>query len=167
MIGLRVLVVGLLVWAGGAAAQDAKGRLLRFHNHLSNAEKHFIQTSPLFHEYRRDWIAGLKYNKVFWVEADLNDDGQPERLILLRLSEWCGNSSGCWLRIFTQQGKKGWRELADISAEPEALSLLPETDGGWHRLDYGQEPYYWNGCEYSTASDAEADQRDGYPPCRP
>lgn len=166
MIDLRVFAAGLLLWAGNAVAQDAGGRLLPFHSHLSGEERRFIQTSPLLHGERDAWLAALKRDKVFWADVDLNDDGQPERLLLLQTSQWCG-SDGCLLRILTQQGRSGWRQLADISAEPGAISLLPEADGGWHRLGYGRQPFFWNGCEYLTADDAQADRRDGLDPCRP
>lgn len=165
VIDLRVLAAGFLLCTGNAVAQDPAGRVLPFHNQLSSEEKRFIQTSVLFHDERQEWLAALKFGKVFWADADLNDDGQPERLLLLQTAQWCGGD-GCLLRILTRKGKKGWRQLAEISAEPGSVSLLPEADGGWHRLGYGRQPFFWNGCEYLTADDAQADRRDGVNPCR-
>lgn len=164
MRALSVLIASALLWPAFVSAEEPAGRLVVFHNTLSAQEREFVRTSPLFKDERADWLNAVKRGEVHWAEADLNDDGRPERLIILQNAGWCG-SAGCVMRILSLKAGR-WRLLAEADGEPGYVRVLPQTDGGWHRLGYGHEPYYWNGCEYLTREMAEQDRRDGLDPCR-
>lgn len=158
------LVASALLWPSFAMAEEPSGRPVTFHNTLSTQERKFLQTSSLFNDERADWLNAVKRGEVHWAEADLNGDGRPERLIILQNVGWCG-SAGCLMRILRQKAGK-WRLLSDSDGEAGYIQVLPQTDGGWHRIGYGREAYYWNGCEYINREMAEQDRRDGLDPCR-
>ncbi|KIL96849.1 hypothetical protein CCC_01715 [Paramagnetospirillum magnetotacticum MS-1] len=58
-----------------------------------------------------------------------------------------------------------WRLLANASGEAGYVRVLPDTDGGWHRIGYGRwGDLRWNGCEYVSDEDTQTAYREV---CRP
>ncbi len=65
--------------------------------------------------------------------VELNGDGQPDAIVLLQGTEWCG-SGGCTMLVFrgTANGGFGFVSRSTITYEP--IRLLPERTKGWNTL---------------------------------
>jgi hypothetical protein len=144
-------------------ADASGGEPVLFRSKLTAAERRLVRTAPAFAGLRRDWIAGMMRGRLSWGAADLDGDGRAEIIAVLEGALWCG-SAGCLTRVATFRAG-GLRPVADIDAEPGALFVLPESDGGWRRLSYGRWIFVWTGCGYATGEDIDEARKDGEMPC--
>jgi hypothetical protein len=90
------------------------------------------ETPPGLAEAVRAYTQQITPMSFEYALVDLNDDGTPDALVLLRDSQWCG-TGGCTLLIL--RGKAGAFTLvstATIINEP--IKVAREREHGWHTL---------------------------------
>jgi hypothetical protein len=90
------------------------------------------ETPPGLSEAVRAYAQQITVPSFEYALVDLNDDGTPDALVLLKDPNWCG-SGGCTLLIL--RGKGGAFTLvstATIINEP--IKVAREREHGWHTL---------------------------------
>jgi hypothetical protein len=78
-------------------------------------------------------------------EADLDDDGMPERFLTIDNPLFCG-ATGCTTYVLQKSGRN-WRVLLQNNVRAE-IRVLGETDGGYHRLCMARLVEAWDGTQY-------------------
>ncbi len=132
----EIAMLNLAIALDGALF-ERPGSIVQFRNQLTAGERSFVRTSPFPQWRSRLASEALLRRNIFWADVDLNDDGVPERLIMIEHTETCG-SKGCSLTIFRLNGGR-WVRFADITGRRQVLSILPESDFGWRRIDNGPD----------------------------
>jgi len=64
--------------------------------------------------------------------TDLNGDGIPEAIVLLRSGGWCG-SGGCTALVLTPS-KSSWRIVTKLTITRPPIRVLKDTTNGWHDI---------------------------------
>ena len=64
--------------------------------------------------------------------ADLNGDGIPEAIVLLRSGAWCG-SGGCTTLILTRN-KSSWKIVAKLTITRPPIRVLKDATNGWRNI---------------------------------
>lgn len=136
-------------WHGGSAL--AKGPHLpevriELTGRLTSSQRAFVLRLPELERDRRDMVRSLLRQRIYWGEFDLDDDGIPERIIMIGYSTMFGDGNDCGksrcstliLTLKTQ----GWKSASHIRASRNTLRVLPETDRGWRRLYDGPDRFY-------------------------
>jgi hypothetical protein len=90
-------------------------------------------------------------------EADLNDDGLPERFLIIDNPLFC-SASGCTTYVLQKYGRN-WRILLQNNVRAE-IRVLDETDSGYHRLCMARRVESWDGTQYQPIP-------SGLPPATP
>jgi len=92
---------------------------------------------------------------VWGARARLDGDGPGEVLFEIRSYSWCGRA-GCPLRIF-KRDRDGWKDIGGDSSEALSITILDQTDQGFHRIGAGYLPecredriFRWDGKGYSV-----------------
>lgn len=147
-----VLYVMLLVPAGGMADGNwlGHGKAIFFRNVSTQQEKEFAQeqisahfrdeSGPLFESSISGWNIKL-------AEADLDDDGAPEKLVMIDESCWCG-SAGCQGLLLNKERQR-WSLITRPTISAEKTILLAEKKFGYHKLYTGSSVYtFKNGSVY-------------------
>ena len=90
------------------------------------------ETPPGLAEAVRAYAQQITAPSFEYALVDLNDDGTPEALVLLRDRDWCG-SGGCTLLVL--RGKAAAFTLVSTSTIiNEPIKIAREREHGWHSL---------------------------------
>lgn len=118
------------------------GKTISFRNVSTQQEKQFAEeqiithfrdeSGPLFEGSISEW-------KLTLAEADLNDDGIPEKLVMINESYWCG-SAGCQGLLLRKEGLQ-WSLITRPTISEERTVLLSEKMFGYHKLYTGGAVY--------------------------
>ena len=107
-------------------------------------------------------------------EADLDDDGVPERFLTIDNPLFCG-ATGCTTYVLKKDGTR-WHILLQNNVRAE-IRVLATTDGGYHRLCMARLVEAWDGTQYlpvpstlaakasPVATDVGADDLAAYMTC--
>ncbi len=134
-----------------ATAQEtaSSGMRIELTNWLSARQRDFVLTLPELRRDRYYLIRTLLKQRVYWGEFDLDDDGVPERIVMIgfggsiKQGGDCGQAQ-CQTMILKLH-LHGWTLISEIQASRDSLRALPESDRGWHRLHAGPGRIYSRG----------------------
>ncbi|KAF0110824.1 MAG: Uncharacterized protein FD149_2591 [Rhodospirillaceae bacterium] len=106
-----------------------------FHLARSKEEKTFAMNvvSEQLPEEKRSTLRRWNYQ---FAEVDLNDDGVPERIVMIYDGAWCC-TAGCDTSIVQKQGKK-WVYIDGNMMSERGTHLLPTRTNGWRDIAFCQ-----------------------------
>ena len=128
-------------WLGGyalATEPPQPGTRIELTSWLSTSQRDFVLTLPELRRDRHYLIKALLKQRVFWGEFDLDDDGAPERIVMIGYAGSIKHGADCrhdrCTTLILKHQLNGWELNSEIRANRDSLNAMPESDGGWRRL---------------------------------
>jgi hypothetical protein len=124
--------------AGGQGRASADGQRVVFHPADTPEEQRFALEQLVRHFEDEDpstWPSALEAGRIKLAEADLNDDGIPERFVMADVNDWCG-SAGC-KSLLLQKRSGQWYLMGNPTLPEQATLVLKQKKFGYHKLYTG------------------------------
>jgi hypothetical protein len=140
------LMFCLSFWVPTATIADGvgldHGKIISFHNASTPEERKFAEEQII--TYFRDESGPLLEGPVSeWklklAEADLDEDGFPEKIVMINDNYWCG-SAGCQGLILRKDGAR-WSLVERPTISEERTILVKDSMDGYQKLYTGNYVY--------------------------
>jgi hypothetical protein len=143
------LLLHLLGGSAIAKEPPLSGTRIELTSWLTASQRDFVLTLPELRPDRHYLIQTLLKQRVLWGEFDLDDDGVPERIVMIGYGGSIRHGADCrhdrCTTMILKRHPDGWKLNSEIRANRDALHALPESDHGWRRLRADAEHVYRQG----------------------
>lgn len=161
MPALRYLPLFLSLWWPTTTIADGvgrdRGKIISFHNVSTPEDRRFAEEQII--TYFRDESGPLLEGPPFeWklklAEADLDEDGIAERIILIDENYWCG-SAGCQGLILRRDGER-WSLIGRPTISEERTIVVNDRTDRYQKLYTGNYIYIFDHGKLHNVIDLDA-----------
>lgn len=150
----------LSFWVPTATVADGvgldHGKIISFHNASTPEERRFAEEQIITYfgdesePLREDEVSGWKLKLA---EADLDEDGIPEKFVMIDENYWCG-SAGCQGLILRKDGSQ-WFLVGRPTISAEKTVLVNDRKGGYQKIYTGNYIYVFKNAKIHHVIDLD------------